>query len=124
MASQTSREIVQLHARLYGRGPTRAKTYTHEDYVLCVLEDVFTPAERTLVGAGHHAQVEASRRAFQEAIRDDFVSIVERALNRRVRAFLSQISYEPELSAEFFLLEPRDREIAPRPEVRSEPGNE
>ena len=105
MASQISREIVQLHARLYGRGPTKAKTYVHDDYILCLLEDVFTPAERTLVKAGNTSQVEASRRAFQEAVREEFVSIVERVANRKVRAFISQINYEPELSTELFLME-------------------
>ena len=107
VASQVSREIVQLHARLYGRGPTKAKTYVHDDYILCLLEDVFTPAERTLVKAGNTAQVEASRRAFQEAVRDEFVSVVEAAAGRKVRALISQINYEPELSTELFLMEAR-----------------
>ena len=52
VASTISRQIVQLHARLYGRGPTRAKTYVQGEYVFSVLEDIFTPAERTLISAG------------------------------------------------------------------------
>ena len=46
--------------------------------------------------------------AFQEAVRDDFVAIVEAATRRTVRAFVSQIHIEPELAAELFLFEPEE----------------
>jgi uncharacterized protein YbcI len=106
VAAQISREVVQLHAHSYGRGPTKAKTYVHDEYILCMLEDVFTPAERTLVSAGKTQEVEAARTAFQQAVREEFIAIVERASGRTVRAFLSQVHVEPELSAELFILEP------------------
>ena len=67
---------MQLHARLYGRGPTRAKTYLTGDYALSILEEIFTPAERTLIAAGKGELVQASRTAFQDAVRDEFVTIV------------------------------------------------
>jgi uncharacterized protein YbcI len=105
IASQVSREIVQLHANLFGRGPTKAKTYIHDDYLLCVLEDVFTPAERTLVGAGNAEQVRSTRRAFQSAVSEQVIEIVERACGRKVRGILSTVSVEPELSAELFMFE-------------------
>jgi uncharacterized protein YbcI len=105
-ASGISREIVRLHARLFGRGPTRAKTYLTSTYALCVLEDVFTRAEKTLVDAGNAEQVHATRRAFQEAVSPDFIELVESITGRRVKAFLSQIHLEPELAVELFLFEP------------------
>jgi uncharacterized protein YbcI len=105
-AAQISREIVQLHSSQYGRGPTKAKTHVHEEYILCVLEDVFTAAERTLVKAGKTTEVEASRTAFKDAVRDEFIGIVEGASDRKVRAFLSMVHVDPELSAELFILEP------------------
>jgi uncharacterized protein YbcI len=107
IAAQISREIVQLHANLYGRGPTKAKTYVNEDYILCVLEDVFTPAERTLVGAGRDDQVESTRHIFQLAVAEQFIGIVEAASGRSVRAFMSTVHIEPEISGELFMLEPR-----------------
>jgi uncharacterized protein YbcI len=106
IAAEISREIVRLHANLYGRGPTKAKTYVTDTYILCLLEDVFTPAERTLVDAGSAEQVWSTRRAFQEAVADKFIAIVESASDRSVRAFMSQVSIEPDLSAEIFVLEP------------------
>jgi uncharacterized protein YbcI len=47
VAAQISREIARLHARLFGRGPTRANTFVYDEFALCVLEDILTPAERT-----------------------------------------------------------------------------
>jgi uncharacterized protein YbcI len=106
IAAQISREIVQLHANHYGRGPTKAKTHVNDTYVLCLLEDVFTPAERTLVDAGKAEQVHATRAAFQEAVSEEFTTIVERASGQAVRAFMSMVHVEPELAVELFLLEP------------------
>ncbi len=90
-ASTISRKIVQIHARLFGRGPTKAKTYVERDYALTVLEEIFTPAEHTLVEAGKGDHVFGTRRAFQEAVQDEFIEIVEEALGRKVRAFVSQV---------------------------------
>jgi uncharacterized protein YbcI len=106
VAARISREIVQLHAELYGRGPTKAKTYVSDDHVLSLLEDVFTRAERTLVSAGHEKEVMQTRSAFQDAVAQQFRAIVENATGRRVRAFMSTSNIEPEISAELFLLEP------------------
>ena len=103
MASQISREIVRLHARLYGRGPTKARTYLQPDYALCILEDVFTTAEKTLARAGKGEQVSATRGAFQEAVRDQFVTLVEETTGRDVRALISQVHVGEEIAIELFL---------------------
>jgi uncharacterized protein YbcI len=111
--SVISREIVRLHARLYGRGPTKAKTWLNPEFVLCALEDIFTPAETTLIGAGNEDLVRQTRNAFQDATRDEFVGIVERATGRRVRAFHSQIDPRSNTATEAFLLE----EALPSPDL-------
>ena len=103
-SSIISREIVRLHARLYGRGPTKAKTYVHSEYVLCALEDIFTPSEVTLIEAEKAELVRETRVAFQDAMRDEFVGVVQRATGRRVRAFHSQIDPQSNTAAEVFLL--------------------
>jgi uncharacterized protein YbcI len=103
-SSIISREIVRLHSRLYGRGPTKAKTWVHGEYVLCVLEDIFTPAELTLIEAGKDELVRETRVAFQDATRDEFVGIVERATGKRVRAFHSQVDPQANTAAETFVL--------------------
>jgi uncharacterized protein YbcI len=104
--SAIANAIVRLHAEHYGRGPTRARAHVAEDFVLVVLEDVFTTAERTLISAGRGDEVRRSRDAFNEVLRDRFVAAVETATRRRVRAFLCQTSVEPEMAVELFVLEP------------------
>jgi uncharacterized protein YbcI len=116
-ASQISREIVRLHARLYGRGPTRAKTYIHDEYVLTVLEEIFTPAEKTLIGAGKRDHVQSTRAAFQDAVAGEFIGVVEAAVGGPVRAFVSQVHLDRELAVEFFLLEGREDPAAPPGQV-------
>jgi uncharacterized protein YbcI len=105
MASQISREIVRLHANLYGRGPTKAKTYLTDEYAMCILEEVFTPAEKTLVQAGNEEQVKATRDAFQDAVEPQFREVVETATGKQVRAFVSVINISIDAAFEIFLFE-------------------
>ena len=46
------------------------------------------------------------RHDFQLAMRDDLVAIVERQLDRKVMAFMSQNHIDPDLAVEVFVLEP------------------
>ena len=107
ISSAISRDIVRLHAQLYGRGPTKAKTYVDEDYALCILQEIFTPEEKTLVQTDHSDQVQATRHAFQTAVEAQFVEAVEAATGRKVKAFFSQIHIESDSAAELFLFEPQ-----------------
>jgi uncharacterized protein YbcI len=114
LVSQLSREIVQLHARLYGRGPTKARSYLQGDYAVCILEEIFTTAERTLINAGSSEHVSETRRKFQEAVRDEFIGVVERVTGRNVKVFLSQVDIDANLALEFFLFaeqEDLDRDV-------------
>jgi uncharacterized protein YbcI len=104
--SAIANAIVRLHAEHYGRGPTRARAHVAEDFVLVVLEDVFTTAERTLVSAGRADRVKETREAFAEVMRDRFCGAVEVACGRRVRAFFSETHVDPEMAVELFILEP------------------
>ncbi len=118
IASRVSRDIVRLHADLYGRGPTKAKTHLGDDHALCVLEEVFTPAEKTLIRAGNPEQVRATRDAFQEAVEPQFREVVETATGRRVRAFVSVVHTGIDAAFEMFLFETGPGEEY-RPESRS-----
>lgn len=105
-----SREIVKLHVRFYGRGPTKARSYLHSDYGVCVLEDIFTTAERTLIEAGSADHVRETRRRFQDAVAPEFIAAVERITGRRVRVFLSQVDIEAALAVEFFVFADREEQ--------------
>ena len=104
--SAVANAIVRLHAEHFGRGPTRARAHLADDFVLVVLEDVLTTAERTLVAAGRADEVRQSRDAFNEVMRSRFVDAIERATGRRVRAFMCETHFDPEMAVEVFILEP------------------
>jgi len=107
-----TREIVRLHAAHYGKGPTKARSYLNGDAVFCLMQDTLTAAERTLVERGKGEAVHAMRRAFQDAMAAEFSAVVEAQTGRRVRAFMSQVSLEPDVDVEVFVLEPAEEEPA------------
>src|SRR4051794_10690669 len=104
MRAIISSEIVRLQAEYYGKGPTKAKTYIVDDLVVCVLEESFTRAEKTLVDRGEREAIQQIRRRFQQQMADEFTSVVEQATGRKVRAFLSETNVEHDVSVETFLL--------------------
>ena len=99
-----SNEIVHLHSEYYGRGPSKAKTYIQDDLVVVVLEETFTPAERTLIERGEGDGIHDIRRRFQQVMQDQFKAIVEEAMGRPVRAFMSETSLDEDIAVEVFLL--------------------
>ena len=101
-----SNGLVHLMSESYGRGPTKAKTYILDDaYVICVMHEIFTTAEQTLIEAGEKDLVRDTRIAFQTALAAEFKGVVEEALGRRVLTYQSQIVFDPAASFEFFILE-------------------
>lgn len=119
VVSQLSREIVQLHARLYGRGPTKARSHLQNDYAVCILEEIFTTAERTLITAGSGDHVSETRRKFQDAVKAEFIDVVERITGRSVRVFLSQVDVDANLALEFFIFADSDRDEGGQPFAES-----
>jgi uncharacterized protein YbcI len=102
--ARISKEIVRLQSEYYGKGPTKAKTYIVDDLVVVVLEESFTRAEKTLAERGEREAIQQIRRRFQQQMADSFISIVEQATGRRVRAFLSETDIGQDVSVETFLL--------------------
>jgi len=98
--------IVQLFREYYGRGPTKAKSYLlDERIVVCVLEDTMTTVEQTLVKNGDNDLIRQVRLRFQEAMAVEFKTVVEKAMGRRVAAYHSQLTMQPDMGFEFFVLE-------------------
>jgi uncharacterized protein YbcI len=105
VAAAISNAIVGIHSKHYGKGPTKAKTYLIDDMVVCVMQDVFTTVERTLIDAGKGELVREVRTTFQYSLRDEFIDAVSGVVGRRARSFMSQIDCEADMAIEFFLLE-------------------
>jgi uncharacterized protein YbcI len=105
LAAAISNAIVGIHSKHYGKGPTKAKTYLIDDMVVCVMQDVFTTVERTLIEVGKGELVREVRTTFQYCLRDEFIEVVHDITGRRPRGFLSQIDCDSDMAIEFFLLE-------------------
>ena len=112
-AQAISNAITKLQRDHYGRGPESVRTVVGYDHVICFLENTFMPVERTLLDAGEANAVRDTRLAFQRAMETRFVDTVEEISGRKVRAFLSQVSLDPDISVEVFVLEPGQAEAAP-----------
>jgi uncharacterized protein YbcI len=104
MREAIASEMVRLHAEYYGRGPTKAKVYANGEFVAVVLEETFTPAEKTLIERGEADGIQDIRRRFQRVMKEQFTSIVEQATGRRVRAFLSETNLDEDIAVEVFIL--------------------
>jgi uncharacterized protein YbcI len=101
-----STAAVQILHEYTGRGPTKAKTIIDDDVVTVLLAETLTKGERTLVENGHADRVLALRHGYEKVMRDDLVALVERQLDRKVIAFMSQNHIDPDLAVETFVLEP------------------
>ena len=115
-AASVSNAITRLHRDHYGRGATTTRTIIQRNYVVCFLEDIYTPVERTLIEAGRTEAVRETRNIFQDAMGPKFREAVEKATGRTVIAFMSQVSFDPDMAAEVFVLEPQGEDRAPEAE--------
>ena len=102
--SQIASGFVSLHSQYYGRGPTRSKVYADGDVVVVVLEETFTPAERTLIEGGQSDSIQRIRRDFQMVMANQFKALVEQASGREVRSFVSETDLENDIAIEMFIL--------------------
>ena len=117
MASQTDGKVgddaleadnaamVALHERYHGRKPARAHTrMMGDDLLACMLGDVYTDVEKTMIELQRQATVHETRSAFQQAMEHRFIGVVERCTGRRVERFISTHSVGPDMELELFIL--------------------
>jgi uncharacterized protein YbcI len=105
LAASISAAVVHVFSEHTGRGPTRARTTIDGETVVVILKDSMTKAERSLAQAGKDAEVLHLRRSFQETMRSDLITVVERLTGAGVQAFMSANHIEPDAAAEIFLLD-------------------
>jgi uncharacterized protein YbcI len=105
-SAMISTSTVQLLHEYTGRGPTKAKTMIDDDVVTVLLADTLTRGERKLVEHDCADQVLSVRAEYQRVMADGLIGIVERQLERKVIAFMSQNHIDPDLAVEVFVLAP------------------
>ncbi len=106
--AELSNAMVKLYKEQFGRGPTKTiSSYAGPNVLITTLENSLTPAERRMAEMGEHQRLRDTRMFFQHATVNEFVGIVEEITGRKVRAFVSGIDTEQDVSSEVFYLEPR-----------------
>ncbi len=99
--------IVALHERYYHRTPASAKTQLIDDELLaCVMGGVYNDVEKTMIELQRRGEVRETRSAFQIAMKERFISEVERLSGRRVMSFMSDSHVGPDIEIELFVLAP------------------
>jgi uncharacterized protein YbcI len=107
LGAEISREMVRVMRDYTGRGPTKARTVISDDAVIVLLADTMTQEERMLVANGKIEHVLLTRSEVQNIMRGDAIAIVEKAMGRKVSAFMSTNHVGPDVAGEIFLLEPQ-----------------
>ena len=105
VTSAISDAMAGLLSRYTGRGATSSWTTLGKDLIVCVMEDSLTKGEQSLVEFGRTDAVMNIRSAFQEGMAQEAISLVEDLSGRRVAAFMSNNSIDPDLAVEIFVLQ-------------------
>lgn len=105
LTDSISAAMIDLYARNYGRGSTVASTYINDKVVVCILLNILTVQESTLVAHGGAKEVIDSRIAFQEDYEDEFTAEITRLTGCNVVAFLSANQAIPGVACELFFLD-------------------
>ncbi len=98
-------EMVGLHDRYYHRVPATAKTQLLEDDLIAVvMGGVYTDVEKTMIELQRGTVVQETRSAFQDAMQQRFIEVVERLSGREVVVFISNSHVGPDFEIELFVL--------------------
>jgi uncharacterized protein YbcI len=108
--SSVARAVVRIYRTICGRGPTKARAMYRGDVLVVVLEDVLTPAERSLVATGRAEAVLELRSKLHTAMRGLLASAVNELTGAEVRAVIGATECDPDVASELFLL---DRPVRP-----------
>ena len=104
-----ARAMVALQKQYAGKGPAKCKAYwAGSDTLLVLFGGGYTAAEQTMYEGGRGGTVRDARRAFQDTMEARMTALVEALVGRRVVAFMSASTQEPDLAAELFVFEPRE----------------
>ena len=103
--AEVTRELVALHEQYHGREPATARVQMMgDDLLACILGDVYSDVEKTLIDARDARTVYETRSRFQAVMKNRFIAIVERVCGRPVVGFISTHHADPDLEIELFVL--------------------
>jgi uncharacterized protein YbcI len=105
LLSRISTEMVRAQKKFFGKGPTSAKSYMVDDFLLIVMRGGRTVAEETMLEFGQRDLVRNFRQQFENEMTSRLTGMVEDLTGRRVLGYQSQIIFEPDVVLEAFFFD-------------------
>jgi len=105
MLSRISTEMVRAQKKYFGKGPTSAKSYMLDDFLLIVMRENRTVAERTMVDFGRADLVREFRQQFENEMTANLEGMIEELTGRKILGYQSQIIIEPDIVIEIFFFD-------------------
>lgn len=105
--ARISEQVVRIYLDTFGKGPLHSTTFVNGDVITTLLRDVFTPAEKFMVGEGKIESVLATRMHWQRVTDSRFRIEIAEVAGRNVVSAVSGFNAERDLASEVFVLEPR-----------------
>ena len=105
LGAAISDALVAVVRDAVGRGPERARTFIHDDVIICLLHETMTPLERTLHDEQRDDTVQEVRDVLHAALAPPAQQRVEALTGRPVLATLADHHRDPDTGVFVFLLE-------------------
>jgi len=102
LLSRISTEIVRATKECFGKGPTSAKSYMLDDFLIVVMRGGVTVAEQTMLDFGEADLVREFRQTFENRMTGRLVGTIEELTGRKVVTYQSQILFDPHIVVELF----------------------
>jgi uncharacterized protein YbcI len=94
--AEIAHELVRVQEVSYGEAAPSVDVALHDTFVAVIMDLTFSRAEQVLVDAGNGDVVKLSREAFQAAVSDTFIAVVEHATGQLVTSFSSSAVVDKE----------------------------
>jgi uncharacterized protein YbcI len=105
LLSRISTEMVRAQKKHFGKGPTSAKSYMVDDFLLIVMRGSRTVAEETMLGFGQENLVRNFRQQFENEMTSRLSGMIEELTGRKVLGYQSQILFTPDVVLEVFFFD-------------------
>jgi len=105
-----SNEMVKAQKQHFGRGPTHAKSYMLDDFLIIVMRGGLTQAEKSMLDFDQADKVRDFRQTFENEMTSRLTTMIEDVTGRKVLTYQSQILFDPDVVFEIFMFDQPARE--------------
>jgi len=105
LLSRISTEMVRAQKKYLGKGPTSAKSYMLDDFLIIVMRDCQLVAEKTMIEFGQEDLVREFRQNFENDMTSKLEGLIEDLTGRKILGYQSQIIINPDIVVEIFFFD-------------------